>query len=62
MPKAFKVGYRVEARAWDREKQAWEKITGTVTGHHNGETIVKSDEDGKEWLYQERHLRKLPEG
>lgn len=59
MARAFKVGDRVEARAWDREKQDWETITGTITGYHKDEVVVKSDADQKEWLYQERHIKKL---
>ena len=49
----------VAYRLWNREKEEWYEETGIVVGYHGKDVIVLFENDQKEYLCQERRLRKI---
>ena len=61
--KHFKPGDRVKHLKWDRKTKTWLEEPGTVIWYYETDgpknIIVRFDEDGIEYLCQERRLRKV---
>ena len=57
----FKNGDRVSYSCWDRSKKEWYRRFGTITGLHEGNFVIRFEDDGLEYICQERRLRKEDE-